>query len=449
MAQIRPFNAIGFTAAIQHRPGAETVDVSRLIAPPFDVQTEQTKAKLLAGDPHNISAIDLPYLPPKTVGPDEVYQQAGERFRQWIHDGILARRSSPALYPYRQTYTVNGRRFQRCGLFAAVATQPFGRSPDGRGGVWPHELTFKEGTIDRIKLMRTTQAQMSPVFGMYSDPASSVRDLLASLMAAQPPAFQGTSALDGVLHETWIIDQPAEVARLTQAFDGSDIFIADGHHRYTTAVNYRQELIDAQGSLPPDHPAHGCLFVLVAVEDPGMIVLPTHRVLGGMSQFRFADFVAASAGQLHIKPFAGKDLAALEKALPSAGPHAMGLYDPTDPVNPLHLAVTAQADPLAQLKPGQSEPWRLLDVAVLQHLVVEDICQPRFCGQEEKVSWKYPHTLEDFRLDCHRPGYQLGVLVQPTPLQSVLDVSRAGELMPQKSTFFYPKLATGLVIHPL
>lgn len=455
MPVIRPIDAVCYAP----RAGG---DVSALIAPPYDVLNEADKARLLAGNPHNIVAIDLPHLPAKTVGPDQVYEQAGRTYRQWLAEGVLARRPKPGLFVYQQTYTAvkpgdrssgkgQATLFRRRGLVANVRIQPFGKASDGRGGVFPHEQTFSGPKEDRMKLMCATKAQLSPIFGLYSDPRAGVGPLLEEVVAGGPAGFHGVTGNDNVRHEVWPVDQPGQVERFVKAMEGLDVFIADGHHRYTTALNYRQRLIDAGtiGAATTDHRACNCLFVLVAMQDPGMIVLPTHRVLGGMKGFSFEAFVEAGKGRLAIQRFEGGGLEALEAALPDAGPHAMGLYVPSNPKQPFWIATTASGDPLAQTHSNRDRSWRELDVAILQHLVVEQVCQPGFCGSGEPVAWKFPHTLSELQAETQKEGFQLGVVMQPTPLESVRKVSEAGELMPQKSTFFYPKLATGLMMNPL
>jgi uncharacterized protein (DUF1015 family) len=449
MLHIRPVAALGFAAAFTEAGGGGR-DISTLIAPPFDVLDGGSKELLLAQSPHNIVAVDLPHLPAKTVGPEAAYQRAGAEFRAWRQQQVLVRRGRPALFIYQQTYQAGGQTRRRRGLFADVALQPFGKAPQGRGGVFPHELTFREGTEDRLRLMRATAAQLSPVFGMYDDPAGSVVHRIAQVIEAGPPSFFGVTAPDAVRHEVWAIDRTEQVESFTDAFAGADLFIADGHHRYTTALAYREE-VAAGRTLPADHSANYCLFVLVAIQDPGMLVLPTHRVLGGMPGFHFEKFRAAAQGKLELRPFAGKDFEALARALAQEGPqaHAIGLYNPADPRQPLWIATTTDPDPLHGTHPNQSAAWRQLDVAIAQHLIVEQICQPTFCPGAAAPLWKFPHTFDELQSLADGKNFHLGLVMQPTPLASVLQVSKAGELMPQKSTFFYPKLATGLVIHPL
>jgi len=446
MPDIRPIPAIGY-------PVPEGGDMSHLIAPPYDVLDEQSKAALLGRSKHNIVAVDLPHLPAKTVGPDAAYQQAGETFDAWLKSGVLVRRDRPALFAYQQVYTVGQETYHRRGLIANVRVQDFGPSPvAGAGGVFPHEETFSAAKEDRLKLMRATRAQLSPIFGLYSDAAGDVAPLLRGAIDENQPCFFGTTAHDGVRHEAYTLADDDATRPLIDALREHDIFIADGHHRYNTALNYKRALEHELGDeLPDDHPANWCLFVLVAMQDPGMIVRPTHRVLGGMTGFSIDKLRQIAEPALGIVSFHGDSLEALEAALPEAqGPgafHAMGLYDPA--TGGMYAMTTPVADPLADTHQNKTHAWRTLDVAVLQHEVVERLLRPNFCRGGAAPAWKFPHELDQLKSLCDGGDYQLGVVMQATPLQAVRDVSEAGELMPQKSTFFYPKLATGLAINPL
>lgn len=442
MPETQPIPAVTFRA----RPGE---DISDRIAPPYDVLTPDSKAALLRKSEHNIAAIDLPHLPAKTVGPDETYVQAGQRYRDWLAQGVLTRRDTPAIFLYQQTYTVAGTRFQRRGIIANVRVQPFGPGKDGKGGIFPHEETFSAAKEDRLKLMRATRAQLSPIFGLYSDPSGVVGELIDRVRDGYSPTFHGTTD-DGTLHEVWAVDRPDQVEQFQVALADKDIFIADGHHRYNTALNYKAEAASTAPSGSPGAGADWCLFVLVSMQDPGMIVLPTHRVLGNMPRFDFNEFVKVAEGRLKIEPVLGTDLQTLQHAVEEyAHPHAIGLYNPAHPQAPLHIATVVEPDPLARTHGNKSDAWRQLDVAIVQHLIVEQLCEPNFCEPGQKVAWKFPHALDDFKQIADSDGYQLGLLLRATPLDAVRRVSEAGELMPQKSTFFYPKLATGLVINPL
>ncbi len=267
MPELQPIHAIRFNTADS--------DISTKIAPPYDVLDEGPKQALLSKDPHNIVKIDLPVTPPKTVGPDEAYNQAGQTMRQWLDEGVLKRDASPALFPYEQVYTVNGKTLRRRGLFAALKAEEFNRKG---GGIHRHELTIKGGVNDRTKLMYATESQLSPVFGIFSDPNGEVVESLSDCFTGREPDFHGKTPDDQVEHRVWVVKDEATIKQLQAFFQNTDVFIADGHHRYTTALEYAKQH-------PGKAQASNCLFVLVASEDPGMIVLPTHRIVCGLRDF--------------------------------------------------------------------------------------------------------------------------------------------------------------------
>ncbi|MFW6059926.1 MAG: DUF1015 domain-containing protein [Phycisphaeraceae bacterium] len=430
MPQLQPIHAIRFSTA--------DGDISSKIAPPYDVLDEGPKQALLSKDPHNIVKIDLPVTPPKTVGPDTAYNEAGQTMRQWLDEGVLTRDEAPAIFPYEQVYTVSGKQLRRRGLFAALKAEEFNRKG---GGVHRHELTIKGGVDDRTKLMYATEAQLSPVFGIFSDPQGEVVAALSDHFDGREPDFHGKTPDDGVEHRVWVVKDEATIAKMQAFFEPTDVFIADGHHRYTTALEYAKAHPDKQQ-------ASNCLFVLVASEDPGMIVLPTHRIVCGLESFSMDKLKAAieQRSEMELVPVKeGADqLDALEAKLPEAGAHAMGLYDPAS--GQCYL-LTYTDDPLAQLAPDKPEVWRQLDVAVVHELLIDRVLKPQFGG--ENVTFKYTAELGEVRQQAEADGGRLGVVMQATPLASVMGVSLADEVMPPKSTFFYPKLATGLVVNPL
>lgn len=437
MAEIKPICALMY---VEQEQG----DISNLIAPPYDVLDEVSKGRLLQRNERNIVAVDLPHLPPKTVGPDATYEDAGRQLRRWIEDGVMRTAHHPLLYAYRQTFEARGQTYRRCGLIANVPIQPLHAAGVGKpmaGAIHPHEQTFSAPKEDRLKLMHATRAQLSPVFGMFRDESGGVGRILAEAIATGPALMRGTTEHDGVLHELWPCgDAEAAIA----VFGDRDIYIADGHHRYTTAVRYMEDLSAVSGT----DAAGCCMFVLVPMEDPGMIVLPTHRVLGGMAGFSPGRLTSAAAGRLTIRGFDGGDLEALEAALPEAGLHAMGFYFGPASAPTMALATPLSPDPLAETHADRSDAWRHLDVAIVQHLLVERICEPTFTPGGH-VNWSFPHTLDELAALTDASNDRLGVVCQATPLDAVRQVSDAGELMPPKSTFFYPKLATGMVLNPL
>jgi uncharacterized protein (DUF1015 family) len=444
MPQVFPFRAVQYSA----RP-----DLSTLVAPPYDVLDAAGKQRLLDKNTSNIVAIDLPHTPAKELGPPESYQKAADLYRAWLGEGVLKRNDQPAMFAYRQTTrSPNGETSQRCGMACCVETVPFG--PRSGGGVLPHEETFSGPKEDRFALMKATMAQLSPIFGLHADERGRATRLVRQIMSTLPPDITADMG-DGVLHEVWTLKEPMLIKQYQDALDGEDIFIADGHHRYNTALNYISHL-QQQGTVGPDHPARRCMIVLVGMSDPGLIIWPTHRVLGGMKDYSLEAFQKAAAEELRVEPFSG-DLPALGAALAKAPPtkSVLGIYDFA--TKKALLAMPFQSDPLKERFPDKPAAWRTLDVAITQHLIVEKICQPKLNGGQP-VKWAFPHTIKEV-LDIGsgretgagggRGFAQIAVIVRPTPLQAVKDVSRANQLMPQKSTFFYPKLATGLFVNPL
>ncbi len=457
MPTVYPFRAVHYTKLAPTAAGPG--DVSDVVAPPYDVLDADGKKAQLARSAKNIVSIDLPHIPAKELGPPSAYAGAAAALKAWLADGTLKRADQPLMFVYRETFTFQGKEHQRTGMAATVEVKPFG--PHAGGGILPHEETFSGPKEDRMALMKATKAQMSPIFGLHQDEHGRATALLGKIMSSRKPdAIAKTNPGFGgdLLHEIWIIaDQPTQKA-YADALAGEDVFIADGHHRYTTQMNYVKALEASApgGKLAADHPARRCMFVLIGMSDPGMVIGPTHRVLGGMGGYSWDKFANVAGEHLKMEPVSGgvRELHAALIAKPGEG--RLGLWDFAGKKG--FIATPTTPDPLAPQFPKQTRAWRTLDVALCQYLIVEKICQPSLNGGQP-VKWAFPHSIQEVE-DIgagHERGSgggksfipQLAVIVRPTPLEAVREVSRAGELMPQKSTFFYPKLATGLFVNPL
>ncbi|MFN0010785.1 MAG: DUF1015 family protein [Phycisphaerales bacterium] len=448
MPAVYPFRAVQF---------ATGPDLSGVVAPPYDVLDHAGKARLLAKDARNIVAIDLPHTPAKEIGPAAAYEGAAAALRQHIAAGVMKRGDKPVIFAYRQTFTgADGKTtVRRSGMACCVETVPFG--PRAGGGVLPHEETFSGPKEDRMALMKATRTQLSPIFGLHADEKGLATALIAKVCGGGPPTNTARTD-DGTLHEVWTIQDAATIRAYQDALAGEDVFVADGHHRYTTGLNYLKGLEASGASVGADHAARRCMCVLVGMSDPGLVIWPTHRVLGGMKGYSFAAFCAGAAGLLNVEPFGG-GLAQIEGAMERKAAvergNVFGLYDFATAT--CALATLARPDPLKDGFGTKPAAWRQLDVALIQYLIVEQVCQPKLNGGEG-VKWAFPHTIkeveeigrgEETGAGGGKNFAQLAVIVRPTPLAAVRDVSRAGQLMPQKSTFFYPKLATGLFVNPL
>ena len=436
MAHIRPF------AGIHYARERGSADVSNFIAPPYDVLDEKGKAALQARHANNIVTVDLPHLPPKTVGPDAAYDRANTTLQAWLKAGVLRRDARPALYPYSQSFEHNGRRVHRRGFVCLVRLSPF-----GQGQVVPHEKTYANPIEDRLKLMRSTGMQLSPIFGLYADSRNEVARLLYQNLGRP----ESTGTLDGVKHDLWsVIDAEVE-NQVVDLLGTKSVYIADGHHRYTTALQYQKEAEQQNGGrpLPAAHPANWCMFVLVGMQDDGLLILPTHRLIGGLEGFdpdgfAFAvrdtfDVVKTPLGPDHVDEF-------VNNVLPAQPAHTFGLYDGRE--KRVYQLTLKNPDVLADLEPERSDAWRRLDVAILQRYLLDEVLQPRFAGGRELAKG---YTADPFEIAPKVDGgqYQVALMLKSTPLGALEQLAQRDEVMPQKSTFFYPKLATGMVINPL
>ena len=428
MSIIRPFSAVRYTTRTGQR------DISARLSPPYDVLGESDKRSLLAGDARNFVEIDLPHVPPKTAGPPEAYKTASNTLRGWLADGTMACDDTPMLYVYHQKFRHADREYVRKMFFARLRLEPF-----GTGGVFPHERTFGGPKEDRLALTKATKANLSPIFGLYEDANNEVSRLLEANLPVEPLA---TGTLDNVENKLWGIGDPKAVAAAEKLLRPKPIYIADGHHRYGTALLYRDWLAGELGSLADSHPANFVLCVFCAMEDPGLLIFPTHRVLAGLTGV--GDLLRADE-HVVVTPLETSDPDEAVRELAKHGPQAVGLYEAaTDQ----YVAARPQsADILDDLERDHSPAWRRLGLAFLHAYLLQRLVSPRLCAGKEPAV-QYVKSARE-ALAAARDSGGCTFLLQPTTMEEMRGVCGAGDLMPQKSTYFYPKLASGLVINPL
>lgn len=417
----------------RYRPGVGG-DISPVIAPPYDVLNAQDKQALLAQSSQNIVKVDLPHVPAKEVGPEECYRQAAAVLTQWQAEGTMIREAAPALYAYEQTYTWAGKTYCRRAMLCGVRATELGQD------VIPHEHTFAGPKADRLKLTQYTNTQLSPIFGFYDDPGNAATTALFA--AAGKPLATGT--IKGVREALYAVTDPAVIAQITALLAKTPVFIADGHHRYTTQMNLARELRQS-GKIDASHEANFVMFALVAKDDPGLLILPTHRVVSGLRGDFSVDKLAANAAEFdwrRVGLVAG-DFADADAMLSKFGPGAMGFVSPAR--DTLWVARLKDQADMAKVAPEELPVWRELDVSILHKLVLDKALTP----------WRTPETTIEYTpdgvkvLEALGQGAQLGACLQGTPLRSVEQIALAGASMPHKSTYFYPKLSTGIVLKPL
>ena len=419
MTQIAAFRALRFNPAV----AGETAS---LVAPPYDVISPEQREQLAQRSEHNIVHLDLPLPVP---GETDKYAAAAALLNQWLAAGAVKAEDAPAVYIYGQVFTVDGQTFDRRGLMVRI------RLPrPGETTVHQHEKTFEGPKADRLNLTRATRCNISPVFSLYPDEGNEVMSALTPAVAEAPDV--DVIDADGVRHRLWVVSDEAAIAKAAELMASRDLFIADGHHRFNTAVNYRNELLESGSPLPSDHPANYVLMQIVSMSDPGLAILPTHRVVRGLVDGAAGKLLESLATEFDVTETAGE--------LPTVAEGQIGLIVAGKPGG---WVLTPRGDVLAARMPDRSADWRKLDVAVLHGGILENLLTPLLAGDQVEI--KYVHEATEAAAALTGEDYQLAFIMAPTPLAALRQLAATGELMPQKSTYFFPKLATGLVINPL
>lgn len=425
MSIIGPFSGIRYSTT-------NDVHISSRIAPPYDVLSEADKAALLARDQRNFVAIDLPHVPPKDAGPPLAYAEAARTLARWREDGTLVADSEPSLYLYYQHYVHGGKTYTRRKFFARLRLEPL-----GKGSVFPHEQTFGGPKEDRLALMKATRAQLSPIFGLYEDGRNEVAERMAEF-SVKPPAAVGN--LDGVESRMWRISDEGAIGDVRRMMESRPIFIADGHHRYGTAQMYRDQLAAELGGLPAEHPANYVLCAFCAMEDPGLLILPTHRVLAGETRVGREIFEKDAALRVvSLRAGTAEDAVA---ELAEHGPRAVGLAVGGE--TQFFAIVPKNAGILDAINPERSAAWRALGLSFLHSYLIDRVVATKIDGAP-KIS--YIKSAREAVAEIRGGG--AAFLMQPTTMEELRGVCKAGDLMPQKSTYFYPKLASGMVVYSM
>ncbi len=442
MPQIAPFAGVRYNTN-------QITSLSDVIAPPYDVIDPQLQDQLYELHPANVVRIILNRAEAGDVE-DAKYARAAKFFQQWLEEGVLKQDSVPAYYVYNQEFEFAGQSFNRRGFMGRVRLQRF-----GEGNIYPHEETHPKAKVDRLKLTKACQINCSQIFGLYPDAENEAQSILEEATIGRQP-LTATDHL-GVKHSMWPVTDAEAIAKVTEILDDKPMFVADGHHRYETACNYRDWLIEQHGPLASDHPANFVMTQLVSMNDPGMIVLPTHRLLRGTPKFTSDDLVNRLSGAFRCVKIGHGDAAATEcwEQMELADRQGlMALYATGDSQWVLCDAQSGAAAKMVELAPNQSDDWRALGVSLLHRLVIDTLLgsaghpKPTYVHQVEEVvdALRGEGTLSEN--DSDEP-FTLAALVMPARVSDVEAISLHKERMPAKSTYFYPKLLSGMVFHKL
>ncbi|MEO8631967.1 MAG: DUF1015 domain-containing protein [Chloroflexota bacterium] len=390
MAEFIPFRGFGYDPSIAG-------PLSSQICPPYDVIDEKERERLYARSPYNFVRIEFP-----KDGPDDRYARAASDLSDWIRREVLRRDGRDSFYLHEHEFEVAGRRFERRGIFGALRLYP-----QSDGVVLPHELTFPKAKADRLELLRASRANTSPVFGMFADEHGLMRSL-----GEAPLTPAGDTTIGAERHRLQRIDDPATIGQIASALSDRRVYIADGHHRYETALNYLAELVD----VGPKAPERYTLAFLCALDDPGLRIFATHRVVRGGDD-------ALEAAIARSFDFGEIDRGALGDIQPGIVVARDGVF------RSLTMRPTVDLSALPKA-------WQNLPVAIAEELLVRP-------AREAGAEITYEHDLE--RAIAAGTAILLRA-VEPSTLQRIAD---AGERMPQKTTYFFPKVPAGLVVRTL
>jgi uncharacterized protein (DUF1015 family) len=430
MPQVSPLRGVRFDVA---RVGT----LSDVLAPPYDVVDPALQDRLYDASPFNVIRLELNRAEPADSGAQDRYARAARLLKDWLRTGVLRQEDHAALYVYHQTFQVDGKSYTRRGFLGRVRLEPF-----GHGKIYPHEQTMAGPKADRLALYHATRFNLSPVFGVYPDPALEVQHALESGVRDRTPLV-ATDHL-GVESRLWVVtDQEAHTA-ISGLMAAKPIFIADGHHRYETGLTYRDERA-RERQLPDDHPARFCLMMLVSLSDPGLLILPTHRLVSGFRGLSSEELARLLAPEFDMRPSgAGADgcRAAWEEIQTRGDQDILGCGTAVD--GRWLLARLRSDASMDRLAASHSADWRGLAVSVLHVLVFDSLL-----AAKGTPSCRYVHSMEEVHADVAAGTCDLACLVPPATMAHVETIASNLETMPAKSTYFYPKLLTGLVLNPL
>jgi uncharacterized protein (DUF1015 family) len=443
MAQVFPFRAFRYNPA-----GAS---FERVLTQPYDKISPAMQEKYYAADPHNLIVVEKGRIHPGDTPQDNVYTRAAAALADWRRGGVVQQDPAPALYAYSQEYTVPGtdERRTRRGFIGAGQLEEY-----SAGVVFRHEQTLSGPKADRLELLRHTQTHTGQLFMLYSDPQRRVEEILAEAELSTPD----TELRDeyGVVHRLWIISDPQRVAEIQEAMGDQKLVIADGHHRYETALAYRNECRARTRKIDPDAPFERVMMTFINTHSEGLTILPTHRVAAQIHDFSWP------AVRRHLEPwFAAEEfpfsndakeaetrkkfLAGLHKA---RNRRAIGVYPHADSQRRAFYVLTLREGvSLAQLLPNVSPLQRDLDVVLLHEGILEPALgiTPQAVTAEAHLTYEREASAALDAVDSGRA--QISFLLNPCGVEQVMKIATAGEVLPQKSTDFYPKLLSGITMY--
>lgn len=409
-------------------------DLGRVIAPPYDVISDDRYEQLLTRDPHNVIRLILP------KGDEHRYEKAGDLLRSWVQEGVLTRDAGPAVYPYSQEFhhPQDGLVRSRSGIVVVMRLAEF-----VEGSVLPHERTLSGPKADRLSLMRATNGNVEPIFGMYDDPDGASSSLLQGIMRTTQTLVDAVDA-DEVRHRLWRVTDANVVQQFIADVRKQKVVIVDGHHRYETALTYRLETGSPVGETSPDlSPAAWIMIFLSPSSDPGLLILPTHRVVHGLENFDFEGLVSLLGDYFVVR----KSTDPHEAMLALADEKRNATYYFIHRTESALVTLRDGIDPGLLASPGTPAQLAALDATILHDYVFERLIGITRAAQEEQRNIRYVKSSDEAVAASGRADVDMVVMMRAPTVAQVTSVAASGWTMPQKSTYFYPKLASGLLFN--
>ena len=425
MADVRPFKGLRYDSAA-------VGGLSRIICPPFDTIAPEMQRTLHQRSPHNVVRLESGERSSSDTPRDNRYTRAAATLRNWMDIGVLVREVEPSFYLVEHTFEHRGREWARLELMACVGLEEYDRRV-----VLPHEYTRDADKRDRMALMEACHANFSPIMCLYRDEDDRLGSVFGRIMA-DPPGEKFTDAANQD-YRVWKIDDARQTGEIREALSSKSLYIADGHHRYETALAYR----DGAGTRPGDGAASFVMMGLIGFDDPGLMVLPYHRVLGGLDPETLGRVRDGLHSAFDVQPYPGGDYLDLdgfldEIELLGRDGLVLGMIDQAAGVFAQLLTIKAEVVPAAWGDLGRSEAW-ILEEQVLRPIL----------GDSLREHIDYVHDGAEAEAGVRSGEHQMGFFLKPFPLGLFETIMNAGQRLPPKSTFFYPKLPTGLVINLL
>ena len=416
---------------------APELPLADVITPPYDVIGPEAQQRFFFRHPYNVVRVILPHVAALPGDPPDPYTAAAHRWRAWQQAGVLRRDEAPGFYVLRQEFSVpHGGRHVRVGIIGRFALRPWGE------GILPHERTFPTAKADRLALLKATGVHFSPIFLLYSDPEGLTEALLNTMVTEMPVATFTDD--DGVTHTLWRVTRPDWVDAIQHLLRGRVFYVADGHHRYETALAYRRWCRQQVGHLPSDPPFDYVLAYATAMEQSGVVILPTHRAIRNPRPVSPSQVLAAAARAYTVEPVYDDTVLMQWVLRRTPGEPALALVFPTGPAYRLRLRLTTS--PVLHMLGTMSSFVAHLTVYHLQHFILGPVLGIPEAPDAQKQWVSYSPDAARLVREVRSGRWDMVALVAPTSIDQLRAIAEAGQVAPPKATYFYPKLPAGLVM---